>query len=172
MYLLKKDSITSRFYSFIWDKDVTDFKTMCPYFWSYFATIVFLPLLLTGKLLAHLASKRFKKLGVKVIESKSLEVVITAFESRFAYYVGIVLKWVAICLLFIIFIFSIYLIANDIYKQPLIFVGFILTISLISLMFYILFNTNLLKYIAMPFKFAGGIIYSLYKQACPLIKWN
>ena len=60
MYKLKTTSVAARFYEWIWKTDVTKFKTMCPYFWKYVLTIIFLPLILLCKGIYYLLPRSEK----------------------------------------------------------------------------------------------------------------
>jgi hypothetical protein len=52
MYTFKKDSWHVRFYKWLYDTNpIYKFKTMCPYFWSYVLTIIFLPVILPIRLM-------------------------------------------------------------------------------------------------------------------------
>jgi hypothetical protein len=53
MYNFSKNSWHVRFYKWLYDIDVTTkFKTMCPYFWSYVLTFLFLPFILFFRVLS------------------------------------------------------------------------------------------------------------------------
>lgn len=46
LYDFKSDALHARFYGWLYDVDVTNYKTICPYFWKYVLTIIFLPIIL------------------------------------------------------------------------------------------------------------------------------
>tara|TARA_R110002033_G_C3742225_1_gene225231 strand:+ start:108 stop:425 length:318 start_codon:yes stop_codon:yes gene_type:complete len=54
MYRLDKTSKTARFYSWVWVTDVEKFKSMCPYFWKYVLTILFIWAILPSKLVYYI----------------------------------------------------------------------------------------------------------------------
>lgn len=58
LYTFKKTSNHVKFFKWIWGVDPTvKFKSMCPYFWSYVATIIFLPIILLIKLFGKQGEK-------------------------------------------------------------------------------------------------------------------
>lgn len=100
MYKLKKDSTSARFYTWVWGTDVTKFKTMCPYFWKYVATLLFLPLILVGKLLVYVtpAKDKIEKSVEYVSETKIGKATGKTFDAitsknKFWDLVGTILKW-------------------------------------------------------------------------------
>jgi hypothetical protein len=179
MYKLKTTSLSSRFYSWIWKTEITKFKTMCPYFWMYVLTILTLPLILIAKSLYYItpAKKKINKTLDYVSNSKLGDKASKVFKtSRFWDIIQNILKW----LFFITFgamgLFAIGTLCVMFYNSPikgLAVVGVISILALIVVLLIYLFDEcNLGSIIAKPFKLFGNMIYSLYKNICPLISWE
>lgn len=183
MYKLNKNSASARFYKWIWGTDVTDFKTMCPYFWKYVLTIIFLPVILISKLIYHLMPAKQKvaqgldyvaesKVGVATdkVFSKIGE------QKKFWYFCEKLIKWTffigsgAVCLLMII------MLVVAMFTNPGGTFGAIgavvVFIAIVVGFVYVFDEYNLKSKIAYPFKLFGNMIYSLYKNVCPMIKWE
>lgn len=90
LYRFEENNIFSKFYKFIWNVDPSKkFKGFCPYFWSYLATILLLPIILPLSLIikllglkAHLLSdfidkmkeaKRKREINLLMSSLKKLE---------------------------------------------------------------------------------------------------
>jgi len=75
LYNFKKGSNHVKFFKWIWGVDPTDrYNTMCPYFWSYVATIIFLPIILLFKVLGGAGNSiNLKLLNYKNNRSKKLK---------------------------------------------------------------------------------------------------
>ena len=179
MYNLKSTSLSSRFYSWIWNTEISNFKTMCPYFWSYVLTIIFLPLILIIKGLVSLLpkSKKVDKALDYVAGSKFGDLASKIFKpSRFRDFLGSACKWVFFIFVGAFILFMLYAIGFAVYKDPF---GVILVVfsvvggaSILILIVYLFSEYDLFSKIAYPFKLFGNMIYSLYKNMCPLIKWE
>ena len=183
MYQLNTQSLSSRFYSWVWNTEVTKFKTMCPYFWKYVLTILFLPVILVGKLLYYLTpAKRTVGKGLDyVAESKVGQVTGTVFEKigdqeKVWDVTGKIFKWAffiaagGFCLLIVLMLCTMF------YAEP---VGGLAVIGGITLFIVALFGVFHLfdeygigSKIAYPFKVIGNMCYSLYKNICPIIRWQ
>ena len=70
----------------------------------------------------------------------------------------------------------VYAIGFAAYKDPfgvLLIIGLMVGgVSILILIVYLFSEYDLLSKIAYPFKLFGNMIYSLYKNMCPLIKWE
>ena len=179
MYNLKTTSLSSRFYSWIWNTEISNFKTMCPYFWSYVLTILFLPLILIIKGLVNLLpkSKKVEKAMDYVAESKFGDLASKIFKpSRFWDVLGNICKWMFFIFVGAIILGMICAIGYGIYENPfrvLLTIGLMVGgASILILIVYLFSEYDLLSKIAYPFKLFGNMIYSLYKNVCPLIKWE
>ena len=152
---------------------------MCPYFWSYVFTIIFLPLILIIKGLVNLLPKikKVDKALDYVAGSKFGDLASKIFKpSRFWDFLGSACKWVFFIFVGAFILGMIYAIGFAAYKDPF---GVLLTIGLmvgsaaiLILIVYLFSEYDLLSKIAYPFKLFGNMIYSLYKNMCPLIKWE
>lgn len=151
MYNLKSSSLYSRFYSWIWNTDVTKFKTMCPYFWRYVLTILFLPLILLLKPIISLIPKNYKDIIIKITKTKEIDNINQIMNS---------ICVIVIFLVFLLIIIKIIITILDNYKR-----GFLLLLI-------ILFVTASVLFLRKSILYLKPIIISLYKKICPLIKWN
>lgn len=183
MYKLNTNSLSARFYSWVWNTEVTKFKTMCAYFWKYVLTILFLPVILIGKLLYYLtpAKKTVGKGLDYVAESKVGQATGNVLEKigdqeKVWDVTGKIFKWAffivtgAFALLMIIVLCVVF------YAEP---VGGLTVIGALALIFLALIGIVFTfdKYsigskIAYPFKLFGNMCYSLYKNICPIIRWE
>lgn len=183
MYNLNKSSKTSRFYTWIWGTDVTSFKTMCPYFWKYTFTILFLPFILLTKGLFYLmpAKKQIAQGLDYVADSTMGQKVGKALDkigsyTKFWYNVGKFFKWFFIVFAVIIMIIVIVMLGVAATSEPIIFLTIIGGMTLFLLIIIGLMNlfieTNFLSSVAKPFVFVGEQVSNLYHQICPLITWK
>ena len=173
MYKLNQKSNSAKFYEWVWKTKVTNFKTMCPYFWGYVITITLLPLILLLKFIYYLlpAKKTLNK-GVDYIAHSDVgEVVGGVFKpNMFWYVVGKFIKWLFITLVSIVLIAGLIGLLYNFYLYPLkglVFIGAI-AVLVFALYVFIEIGSKLLY----PFKLIGNMIYSLYKNVCPIIKWE
>lgn len=172
MYKLKTTSTSARFYSWIWKTNITKFKNMCPYFWKYVLTIIFLPLILIGKLILYLipTKKQFSNSRLEKIINKISE------PNRFWDIIGKILKWMFFAVVGIAILIIIVALCIKFYQNLLIGLAIIGCISIclviILLIFYLNDEHNLGSRIAYPFKLFGNMVYCLYKNICPLINWE
>ena len=175
---MKKTSISSRFYQWIWNADVTEFKTMCPYFWGYLFTILFLPLILPVRILMplfkHLPMANLSGVASRLGESNAAQFVkrtslAVANKTRFWNIVGKVF-------LSLLIGFVLCVIGYIAWTEPFIFLYIIVLIfALIGLVVSIVFLAETTKFFGImfsPFRFLGIMIYSIYNDLCPLIKWE
>jgi hypothetical protein len=187
MYVLNSKSLTSRFYSWIWDTDVTKFKNMCPYFWKYVATIIFLPVILPVKLLMMLAeitpirSSKMDRVYTKIADSKTVSYFnrfckwIASFDD-FWYNIGKFLKWTLITCFAVVVAFALGMSAYLFYLKPMRFLEAlgIIAITVVTLwgIIYLFTEKHLGRILWSPFKLCGNMIYNLYKNVCPMITWS
>ncbi len=192
MYTLKQNSLTSRFYAWIWNTDVTKFKNMCPYFWKYVFTVLFLPLILVAKFTNYIVSfiptsKRTEKVASAIITSAPMQYTGKAFSwviSRNIWsYVGTAIKWlyfIAIgALLLAGLVFAIYSAITDTINF---FAGVGMAATLLAIIiglgvFYSKYNAGeyikrFFKRIWTFFEVMWTMMYSLYKNMCPLVTWK
>lgn len=183
MYTLNKTSMTSKFYSWVWNKDVTEFKNMCPYFWGYVLTVIFLPLIILWKFVSHIMpkGKRAKSVYSKVSNSKPVIAMEKAFDwvssfDRFWGVVNTVFKWCFFSFVALLVIASLILLVITLIEKPMEVLAFISIASIVCVgvvvFVYLFAEKNLGKILWSPFKFVGNMVYSLYKNMCPLIVWN
>jgi|694.fasta_scaffold60087_10 hypothetical protein len=181
MYNLNKQSRTAKFYEWVWNTDVTKFKTMCPFTWSYIFTILFIVPILIIKLLAYLLNKSTQSLNISADNINPPKVFVNAYnylgqQDKLWYYLGKIVKWLFIISASIFILVFLSYIIYEWYNHPMegfaIFGIVILIASIVILIAYMFAETPLLDYIAMPFKFIGRTISDLYHNVCPLIKWE
>lgn len=183
MYNLNRNSRAAKFYEWIWNTDVSKFKTMCPYFWKYVLTILFLPVLLTGKFIFYIlpAKKQIEKGFEYVAETKAgqsaTKVATKVFSpSKTWDVIGKISKWLffivvgAVGLIVAISIIIAF-ITNTV--KSLAVVG-VLTLFILGIcgICYLFDEYSLGSKIKAPFKLFGNMVYSLYKNVCPMIKWE
>ena len=179
MYKLKTTSLLSKFYSWIWNTEITKFKTMCPYFWMYVLTILLLPLVLISKFLSYFIfrNKKINKSLDYVSNSKLGRSTNKIFKpSRFWDLTGKICKWTFFICVGSCVLFALYILLFSFYQNPFKGFAFIGFITVIILVIYTI-GTLSQKYslgskILSPFKLFGNMIYSLYKNVCPLIIWE
>lgn len=183
MYKLNKNSNSAKFYKWIWGTDVTQFKTMCPYFWKYVLTILFLPFILSAKFIYFImpAKKKVAKSLDYVAESKVGQVTGTVFtkvaeQEKVWSVTGKILKWTYFTGIGLVVILMLILLGVAFFQNP---VGGLATVGGIVLVFggiagliYVFDEYSIVSKIKYPFKLFGNMIYSLYKNVCPLIKWD
>tara|TARA_R110000803_G_scaffold22101_1_gene55163 strand:- start:34 stop:561 length:528 start_codon:yes stop_codon:yes gene_type:complete len=175
MYRLKQTSVTSKFYQWIWMTEVTKFKTMCPYFWKYTLTIVFLPLILPLKLIAMVLpkSERMSNIAGYVGKSKVVKATSYLFEpNAFWNSLGFIFKWLFIITISVVLISGVSMLLYGFYINPIGGLAFTGAISIILMTLYLFFHYEVFETIWRPFKLFGNMVYSLYKKVCPLISWN
>lgn len=183
MYKLNRKSATARFYEWMWNTDVSKFKTMCPYFWKYVLTILFSPALLVGKFILYIlpAKKQIGKGFEYIAETKvgktTTKVATKVFEPSKGWDItGKILKWLffaavgAVGLLIAIGIIIAFF-TNTI-KALAVVGGLTLTILAICGIVYVFDEYSLGSKISAPFRLFGNMVYSLYKNVCPMIKWE
>lgn len=183
MYKLNKNSRSAKFYKWVWGTDVTTFKTMCPYFWKYVLTILFSPVILPGKLIIYLmpAKKQINK-GFEYVSDSKLGTATGNAVNKVAeldklwYVVGKLLKWLFFIVAGILVLVVIISMLMGFYAEPVnglaIIGAFAVFVGLSLGVFYLFEEKNLGSKIAYPFKIFGNMVYSLYKNVCPIIKWD
>lgn len=179
MYRLNANSYSARFYSWIWDTDVTKIRNMCPYFWTYVFTIILLPLILIIKGISYIVSKVPKPVN-KGFNSFIDGVVstgekITSFDT-FWYYVGKLAKWIVVVFSILMMIFLLALVLLLAIQAPLklltaIGAG-ILTAVILYAIVYIGFEKNVFRTIGSFIKLCFKMVYNLYKNICPMVIWE
>lgn len=187
MYKLNKNSKLIRFYNWLWNTDATKYKTMCPLFWAYVFSIIFLVIILLGKLIYFLlpAKKQVNTTIDYISETKlgkKTESIVQYISNmnNFWYYVGKTFKWILIITGFCWCLFFIGFISYKWYLNPIIGFAifgiislvFIILIALIYLVEYLIEETFVFEYLKKPFVFIWDMIYSLYKNVCPIIIWE
>ena len=179
MYQLNKQSIFAKFFSWLWDTDVANFKTMCPYFWGYVVTILFLPIILPLRIVYAILPRSEKVVDAFEYVGKSKPykaIIVPIVKARLWTTVGTVLQYafftiIGACVLFIIvgLIFTVF-------KHPLemlAVVGAIVLIGLIvAAIVHVFTETSFLHMIGTPFRFIRAMFIALYRNWCPLIKWD
>lgn len=187
MYKLNKFSWSARFFEWVWNTDVEiKFKSMCPYFWSYVLTLVFLPIILMFKGLYAIipSSDKAEAFIEKMEESKVVES-ISNFNQKHAigYYIGQVFKWIFFGGLGLIGGFMIGVLSYHFYLHPIEGLAIIGVISLIiagvAIIMHINPDSKIVRGLLYPFKLIvkffimlKDMLYSLYRGMCPLIKWQ
>lgn len=182
MYKLNKNSLTSRFYSWVWEEDVTEFKNMCPYFWGYVLTILLLPIILFVKGLMCLYDRLFSKIPVKSpIKEKHVDKILDAVDKVASYrsfwdYVGKFFKWLFFGALLIVAVCASVMFVILLIHDP---INMLAAIGVVAIFFlviwlsiWLLFEKNLASKIWSFFKLVGNMAYGLYKNMCPLIQWE
>lgn len=187
MYKLSLNSLTSKFYSWIWNTNVTKFRNMCPYFWRYVATIIFLPLILPVRLLmgatetVTLKSSKLDKVYDTVVHSKPLNYFNRFFKwtvsfDRFWYTIEKFIKWIFITIFIALIAFSFVGLIYLFYQDPMKFLeGLALSIGVMITLWVIIYlftEKHLGRILWTPFKLCGNMIYNLYKNVCPIITWD
>jgi hypothetical protein len=187
MYNLNPNSYVSRFYSWLWDTDVRKFKNMCPYFWKYVFTILFIWLILPVKMLMMLAaitpirSSKMDKVYTVIAESTTVSYInrffkwIVSFDD-FWYTVGKFLKWTLIAGISIICAFIFGMLVYLAYLEPMTVLALTsvvaISISVLYFIIYLFTEKNLGKLLWIPFKLCGNMVYNLYKDVCPMVTWK
>lgn len=183
MYKLNPNSLTSRFYSWLWDVDVRKFRNMCPYFWKYVLTIIFLPFLLVGKLIMSLLpeSEKADRFVRSVANSKVGTATGNFFDwvggqTRFWDTVGVIFKWIFMGLLGIMVALGaagfIYMLFIETIKALAILGGITGLVGVTALLVWLFAEKNLGTILWSPFKLVGNMAYNLYKGMCPILTWE
>ena len=183
MYNLNPNTRTARFYSWIWDTDVTKIRSMCPYFWKYVVTILILPLPLLYKLVDYIMpkSKKVDNLIDMVAESavgrgtgNSLDWLFS--HTRLWNAVGKILKWTFVIFLGGILLLTVILLVMLLIDQTMKTLAALGVLALVAggalLLAWLFTETNLGSILWTPFKFMGNMVYNLYKNICPLVTWT
>jgi hypothetical protein len=186
MYKLNKFSWSARFFEWVWNTDVEKFKSMCPYFWSYVLTLVFLPIILVFKGLYAITptSDKAEAFIEKMEKSKAVES-ISNFNQKYSivYSTGKVFKWTFFGGLGIIGGFMIGVLLYQSYLYPIEALAIIGAVSLLIAVIAIVVSINpdskIVRGLLYPFKLLAkffillkDMLYSLYRNMCPLIKWK
>jgi len=173
----------AKFYKWIWGTEVTTFKTMCPYFWKYTLTILFLPLILIGKLLFYLmpAKKKVAKTMDYIADSKvgtTTGKVVRSIgkQDRFWDVILKILKWTYFIVIGGLILVMVIGLSYKFFTNLMLgfaIIGMICTVIAVIFITVELFGKyQLRRKIAAPFKLFGNMISSLYHNMCPLINWN
>lgn len=181
MYNLNKQSRTAKFYEWVWNTDVTKFKTMCPYTWSYIFTILFIVPILICKLLLFIINICTKSVNINTDNINPPKVLVNTYDyfakqDKLWYYLGKIIKWIFIISASVIILSFLSYMIYEWYKNPkeaFALFGIIALIAIIIISItYVFTETKLTNYIAMPFKFIVNTISDLYNNICPLIVWD
>jgi len=183
MYNLNPNTRTARFYSWLWDTNVTKYKNMCPYFWKYILTILILPLPLLYKLAAAILPKSEKadKVIASIANSGVGRVTGSFFDWLFDHpkfwgAVGKTLKWAFFIFLggavLLMVIGLVILLITETMKTFATLGVCAIIIGVAILLIWLFAEKNLGTYLWAPFKFIGNMVYSTYKNMCPLVTWN
>jgi hypothetical protein len=183
MYKLNSETNGAKFFEWLWNTDVKQFKTMCPYFWAYVVTIIIFPVILAFKLLYFItpAKKTLVKGTNYIAHSKfgnacgAIADYVVSLEMLWST-IGTMFKW----LFFIAFgvgVLSLLVFGGyKFYQYPLVGLAGIgaltIIIGVLFLIFYLFCKTNLGNALSTPFRWAGIMAYSTYKGLCPLVNWN
>ena len=191
MYKLNKNSNASKFYSWIWSTDVSKFKTMCPYFWRYVLTILLLPIALFIKLIDMFAeylltrpSKTRRSVKTpRLIRSVGNKIKNISKQPKVVYYANKAGSILAFTLLGGI---GLFLLAGIVYAAFMHTLEFLASIGATTLLVGAVIGVVHLaasynigkpfvvtgKAIAFPFRVTGNMISAIYKNICPIIKWE
>lgn len=179
MYKLNKESVTVKFYEWIWNTKITKFKTMCPYFWKYVLTIIFLPIILICKGVFRILpeSEKVNRVFNYIEESKfgdGLKVVTK--PSRFWDVIGNIFKWLFFMFAGLIIVSGVLVACISFWNNPkegFLSIGIIALLCLIIVgITYLFTDYDMMHKIGTPFRFVGNMISSLYHNMCPLIIWK
>lgn len=190
MYNLNSDSKAAKFYEWLWNTDVKDFKSMCPYFWAYVITILILPIILIIKGIYRCLPKENKVFDAidYVVDSKLGKATVNfaddiAKHTNFWTKVGTFLKWVFFILLGALVLagfVGLTMVVIHYTIETLAFIGGIcLSTGFVYLIVHLFTEYNIGKNISSffivvwsPFKLFGNMIHNLYKKSCPIINWK
>jgi hypothetical protein len=182
MYKLNKQSTTVKFYEWLWQTDVTKFKTMCPFFWKYLFSMIFIVPILIAKLIVYLipAKKQIESGWNYVSETKVGKVTENVTNTiinqpKLWYYTGKTIKWIFLSIYFTVIALSFGFMLYNWYLHPI--EGFallgagLLILSVIFIIIHFFVKKNVITYIKQPFIFLGNMISDLYRNICPLLIW-
>lgn len=156
---------------------------MCPYFWKYVLTIIILPLILLGKGIVYITpgkkkiNKTIDKIEASGFGQSTGKVVSEVFKPRKVwYYTGKGIKWLFIIAVGLMVLSLLIAIIAKFISSPtkgFAVVGVIATIFGVLIgIIYAFDEYSLGRKIGYPFKLFGNMVYSLYKNVCPIIKWD
>lgn len=183
MYKLNKNSKASKFYEWLWNTDVTTYKSMCPYFWSWVGTVILLPIILITKAIFFLIpwKKGIAKVTDKVADTKvsksigkSMDYIVE--QDKLWYYVGQFFKYSFFIFIGLTCLIAVFTLGIMFYKEPIATLAFIGVIAIlfgiIILAIYLGLDTKFFQTIWKPFKFIGNMAYNTYKNVCPMVIWK
>jgi len=160
---------------------------MCPYFWNYAFTLLFLPIILPLKLLflgivrilpyLGAISKLFGAIGQSSIYKQvASRVTKITKPSRFWDITGRGCNYLFLAMVGGMALLAV---AGLIYAgwghpiESLAFIGGItIGVLFIMLMVYLFTQQNLGTILGKPFRLVGDMAYNLYKNICPIVNWN
>ena len=179
MYKLNRKSAAVKFYEWVWKTDVTKFKTLCPYFWKYVLTILFIPIILLCKGIYYILprSEKVEKAFDYIEDSKVADVTRAIVKpSRFWDVVGKIFKWLFFIIIGVVLIVALIGLIIAFWSNPkegFSIIGVIVfLIGIVVGLVYVFDEYELGRRIASPFKLFGTMISSLYHNLCPLITWK
>lgn len=179
MYQLNSESRAAKFYKWVWGTDVTKFKNMCPYFWKYVLTILFLPIILPIKLLGYLIpeSEKVERTVDYLEDSQVGQITKKVFSpSRFWDIVGKIFKWAFFIGVGALVLLLIIALAISFYNEPVnglaVIGGLCLLLIAVAVIGHLFDEYSLGRKIAYPFRLFGDMIRATYKNICPLIQWK
>lgn len=181
MYKLNKNSRSARFYKWVWNKDVTEYKNMCPYFWKYVATLIFIVPILIAKFIVYLipkgekTDKVFKTVAESSVGKSTVKICNNiASKKKFWDVVGKILKYTYFIILgALILVFLIFVVIKLFQYPSLWFEIFgIGCFTILCIWGIVSIFVNFWDNIKTPFVWTGRMFKATYKNMCPLIKWE
>jgi hypothetical protein len=174
MYKLNSKSIHAKIFTWLYKTETTSFKTMCPYFWAWVATITFLPFVLLAKFIIICLPTKSKMAKFYKLKSRT-----PISDKRQAVYdkISTIAKWVIIGLygsIILIFIGLVikYIVDNPNHAYFDLFGRFCMVCIVVYLFFVVASKYKLAQKIVKPFVFIGNMIKDLYNNVCPLVIWD
>lgn len=186
MYKLSTKSNSAKFFSWIWRKDVSDYNTMCPYFWNYVLTILFIIPILAIKFIAMglnktVQEKKLTQARNYVANSKvgdaTEHVADFIFDKpKFWGFIGSVVKWVFIVSSCIIALGLVIFLISTFILYPINSLAVVGALALIAAGIFLIVDLeesyDIGRKLGYPFRLFGNMVSSLYNNWCPLIKWD
>jgi hypothetical protein len=185
MWKLKNKSILAKFFKWVWNKEPSDYKSMCLYFWQYVMTIIFLPVILAAKicifLLSLLPAKNKRKQAVNWVANSKVGDACGA-TADYLFTVNKFWRGVEVTLKFTFFLVVALIIVAVLCKLVAVFIndpwfcfailgmiclGIAIVIGIVALFT----TTNIGKILWSPFRLFGTMVSSFYNNWCPRIEW-
>jgi hypothetical protein len=191
MYTFSKTSNHVRLFKWFWGVDPTsEYKNMCPYFWSWVATTIIFPIILLWKLFVFVVpkSEKLEMAGDYISNSKvgktmGKATVFVIEQPKFWGGVEKILQWGWIAFICSLGLGILGFTGYRFYIDPMevfAYIGIIATlIGIIALIVWgyeefedDIQDIRIWSRIWYPFKLIGNMIYNFYKGICPLITWK